>query len=140
MPRRYAAAWRLCLPLLCVLPLAACLVVVSTAPSSTARATIVFVAVDDGGALVASLRVTVVGIDSSWREEGLTASDGIFHCTVGAGVTRVRAAVAPPSGYVLAGQGRWPREIDVDGGTLQIEVRVTRAMQTARGSAHEVGS
>ena len=122
------AAWRLLLPLFALLCLPACLVVVSTGPTSLTSATIVFVAFDDGGALVESLKVSVVGVDGAWSEQGLTASDGAFRCHIGAGVTRVRAAVIPPPGYVLAGQDRWPREVDVSsGGSQQIEVRVQHA-------------
>jgi len=120
-----SAAWRLILPLIALLSLPACLVIVSTGPTSLASATIVFVAIDDQGALIASLKVSVVGIDGAWSEQGLTASDGAFRCQVGAGVARIRATVIPPTGYVLAGQDRWPREFDVSsGGSQQIEIRV----------------
>ena len=116
------------MPLMALLCLPACFVFVSTGPTSLAGATIVFVAFDDGGALVASLKVSVVGVDGAWSEQGLTASDGAFRCHIGAGVTRVRAAVVPPPGYVLSGQDRWPREVDVSsGGSRQIEVRVQHA-------------
>jgi hypothetical protein len=119
------AAWRLLPPLMALLCLPACLVVVSTGPTSLAGATIVFVAVDDRGALIASLNVSVVSLDQTWSDHGLTASDGAFRCQIGAGVTRVRAAVTPPTGYVLSGPERWPREVDVSsGGRQQIEVRV----------------
>jgi len=127
MPRGPSAAWRLLLPLIALLSLPACLVVVSTGPTSLASATIVFVAIDDQGALIALLHVSVVGVDGAWSEQGLTASDGAFRCHVGAGVARVRATVIPPAGYVLAGQDRWPREVDVSsGGSQQIEIRVQR--------------
>ena len=126
MHRGRSAAWRL-LPLIALLSLPACLVVVSTGPTSLTGATIVFVATDDRSALIASLHVSVTGVDSAWREQGVTASDGAFRCTIGAGVARVRAAVEPPKGYVLAGQDRWPRELDVSpGGSQQIEIRVRR--------------
>jgi len=128
MHRGPSAAWRLLLPLVALLSLPACLVVVSTGPTPFASATIVFVAIDDGGALVASLRITVVSVDDAWRDEGMTASDGAFRCNVGPGVGRVRAGVVPPHGYVLSGQDRWPREVDVSsGGSQQIEIRVRRA-------------
>jgi hypothetical protein len=130
MHRGLSAAWRLLLPLIALLCLPACLVVVSTGPTSLTNATIVFVAIDDGGALVASLRITVVSIDDAWRDEGMTASDGAFRCNVGPGVGRVRAGVVPPPGYVLAGQQRWPREVDVSsGGSQQIEIRVQHAQE-----------
>ena len=125
MPRGPFAAWRLLLPVIALLSLPACLVIVSTGPTPLASATIVFVAVDDHGALIASLQVSVVGVDGAWSEQGLTASDGAFRCQVGAGVARVRATVVPPEGYVLSGQDRWPREVDVSsGGSQQIEIRV----------------
>jgi hypothetical protein len=125
MPRAHAAAWRLVLPLVALLSLPACIFIVTTSPTSVSGATIIFVAVDDGGALVASLHISVVGIEGTWREEGLTASNGAFRCNVGAGVTRVRAGVTLPSGYVLAGHDRWPREIDVPSeGSLKVEIRL----------------
>ena len=120
-------AQRVVLALIAPLTLSGCLLIVSTGPTSVTGATIVFVAIDDGGALVASLRITVVSVDDAWRDEGMTASDGAFRCNVGPGVGRVRAAVVPPPGYVLAGQERWPREVDVSsGGSQQIEIRVRR--------------
>jgi hypothetical protein len=120
-----SAARRLLLPVIALLSLPACLVVVSTNPTPLTSATIVFVAIDNRGALVASLHVSVVGVDSAWSEQGVTAADGAFRCTTGAGVARVRAGVVPPPGYVLSGQDRWPREIDVSsGGSQQIEIRV----------------
>lgn len=129
MHRGQSAAWRLLLPLIALLALPACLVVVSTGPTSLTGATIVFVAIDDRGALIASLHVSVAGVDSAWSEQGLTDSDGAFRCDIGAGVARVRAAVEPPHGYVLAGQDRWPREVDVSpGGSQQIEIRVRRPL------------
>lgn len=128
MHRGLAAAWRLLLPLVALLSLPACLVVVSTGPTPLTSATIVFVAIDNNGALVASLHVSVVGVDRAWSEHGLTASDGAFRCTTGAGVARVRAGVVPPPGYVLSRQDPWPREIDVSsGGSQQIEIRVQHA-------------
>ena len=128
MHRGPSAARRLLLPLIALLSLPACLVVVSTGPTSLTGATIVFVAIDERGALVASLHVSVAGVDNGWSEQGLTDSDGAFRCTIGAGVARVRATVEPPHGYVLAGQDRWPREVDVSsGGSQQIEIRVRRA-------------
>ena len=128
MSRGPSAAWRLLLPLIALLSLPACLVIVSTGPTPLASATIVFVAVDDQGALIASLHVSVVGVDGAWSAQGLTASDGAFRCHVGAGVARVRATVIPPNGYVLSGQDRWPREVDVSaGGSQQVEIRVRHA-------------
>ena len=125
MPRGPSAAWRLLLPVIALLSLPACLVIVSTAPTPLASATIVFVAVDDQGALIESLQVSVVGVDGAWSGQGLTESDGAFRCQVGAGVARVRATVIPPNGYVLSGQDRWPREVDVSsGGSQRIEIRV----------------
>ncbi len=125
MHRGPSATWRLLLLLMALLSLPGCLVIVSTGPTSIAGATIVFVAIDDRGALIASLKVSVVSVDQAWSEHGLTASDGAFRCQVGAGVTRVRAAVTPPAGYVLSGPERWPREVDVSsGGRQQIEVRI----------------
>ena len=126
MPCARAAARRVILSLFALLPLPACLLIVSTNPTSVSGATIIFVAIDDRGASVASLGVSVVGVDGTWRDEGLTASDGAFRCHIGAGITRVRAGIALPSGYVLAQAERWPREIDVPSeGSVQIEIRVT---------------
>jgi hypothetical protein len=128
MHRGPSAAWRLLVPLIALLSLPACLVVVSTGPTSLTGATIVFVAIDDRGALIASLHVSVVGVDRPWSEQGLTASDGAFRCNIGAGVARVRAGVVPPPGYVLSERDRWPREVDVSpGGSQQIEIRVHHA-------------
>jgi hypothetical protein len=128
MHRGLSAAWRLLLPLVALLSLPACLVSVFSGPTPLTTATIVFVAIDDGGALIASLHVSVVGVDGAWSEQGLTASDGAFRCNIGAGVTRIRAGVVPPPGYVLSGPGRWPREVDVSsGGSQQIESRVQHA-------------
>jgi hypothetical protein len=122
---RRLSAWRLLLPLIALLSLPACLVIVSTGPTSLTDATIVFVAVDDNGALIASLHVSVVGVDNDWGQQGMTAADGAFRCKVGSGVARVRAVVVPPAGYVLSGQDRWPREVDVSsGGSQRIEIHV----------------
>jgi len=128
MHRGPSAAWRLLLPLIALLSLPACLVIVSTSPTPLTAATIVFVAIDDQGALIASLQVFVVGVDRAWSDQGLTAADGAFRCHIGAGVARVRAGVVPPPGYVLSGQDRWPREVDVSsGGSQQIEIRLQHA-------------
>ena len=128
MHRGPSGAWRLLLPLVVLLSMPACIFIVSTEPTSLTNATIVFVAIDDGGALVASLRITVVSVDDAWRDEGMTASDGAFRCHVGPGIGHVRAGVVPPPGYVLSGQDRWPREVDVSsGGSQQIEIRVRHA-------------
>lgn len=125
MQRGNVAALHVILSLVAMLSLPACLLVVSTSPTPVSGATIVFVAIDNGGSLVASLHVSVVGVDGAWRDEGQTAADGTFRCTPGAGVTRVRAGVVLPSGYALAGEDRWPREIGVpSGASLQIEIRV----------------
>jgi hypothetical protein len=121
----HAVAQRVVLTLISSLTLSGCLLIVSTGPTSVTGATIIFVAVDDRGVAVASLQVSVVGVDGTWRDNGLTASDGAFRCHIGAGVMRVRAGVTMPSGYVLAEGDRWPREIDVSSGErLQIEIRV----------------
>jgi hypothetical protein len=110
---------------LLVAPLSGCLLVVSTNPTTVSGATIVFVAVDDHGAFVASLRVVVSDIEGRWRDDGWTAQDGSFRCGVMAGVERVRADVTPPRGYVIAGAGSWPRELEVNSGqTLQVEIGV----------------
>jgi hypothetical protein len=121
----HAVARHLILALIASLTMSGCLFIVSTDPTSITGATIVFVAVDDRGVSVPSLQVSVVGVDGTWRDNGLTASDGAFRCHIGAGVTRVRAGVTMPSGYVLVEGDRWPREIDVSPGeSLQIEIRV----------------
>jgi hypothetical protein len=110
---------------LVLLSLPACILIVSSGPTTVAGATIVFVAVDDDGWVVAALSVTVVDVQGDWREHGLTAGDGSFSCGVRPGVTRVRAEVSAPAGYVLADPRTWPRELEVSpGGSLQVEVRV----------------
>lgn len=120
--------WRVALPIVLLLTLPACLLVVSTSPSAVDGATIVFVAVDDRGLLVASLSVTVVAVDGDWRREGATGSDGAFRCAVAGGVRRVRASVTPPSGFALSGAEQWPREIDLRG-SANLELRI-RLMST----------
>ena len=113
------------LPLVLVLPLWSCLVIVSSTPTTISGATIVFVAFDDDGAFVASMRVSVVDVAGDWRQSGSTGMDGSFRCTVATGVTRVRVSVAPPKGYALAVTERWPREIDLPAdGNVRVEVRV----------------
>jgi hypothetical protein len=108
-----------------MLTLSSCLVVVSTGPTALAGGYIVFVAIDGHGALVASLRVTVVDLAGDWRGEGMTAHDGSFRCDVRSGVTRVRATVTAPRGYVVSTTEPWPREIDVLSNTsVRVEVRV----------------
>jgi hypothetical protein len=128
MHRGSSRAWRPLLLIMAVLSFPGCLVIVSTGPTPVASATIVFIASDDGGAFIASLKVSVVAVDGAWSQQGLTAADGAFRCHVGSGVTRVRATVTPPPGYALSRQDRWPRELDVSsGGPQQIEIRVLRA-------------
>ena len=115
--------WRVVLPVFLLLTLPSCLLVVSTSPTTISGGTIVFVAVDDRGLLVASLTVSVADVDGAWHDEGLTSGDGSFRCAVAHGVERVRAGVVLPRGFVLADQ--WPRNIDVPhGGSVQIEIRV----------------
>jgi hypothetical protein len=125
MHRRPSRAWRLVLPVMALLSLPGCLVIVSTGPTPVSSATIVFVAIDDGGAFIAALKISVVGVDGAWSQQGLTAPDGAFRCHIGTGVTRVRATATPPPGYVLSGQDRWPREFDVSsGGRQEVEIRL----------------
>jgi hypothetical protein len=113
------------LPLVLVLPLWSCLVIVSSTPTTISGANIVFVAFDDDGTFVASMRVTVVDVAGDWRQSGSTGMDGSFRCTVATGVTRVRVSVAPPKGFALAVTERWPREIDLPAdGNVRVEVRV----------------
>jgi hypothetical protein len=108
-----------------VLVLPSCLVIVSTGPTTVSGANIIFVAVDDRGALVASLGVTVVAVDGHWREQGVTTHDGSFTCAISPGVSRVRASVTPPAGYVLSDSHAWPRDLDVAAGvSTRVEVRV----------------
>jgi hypothetical protein len=109
--------------LLALLPLPACLVYISSAPGPVTSANIVFIAFTDDGGLVARLHVSVVSTDGDWRQDGVTAADGAFRVKVGPGVTRVRASVTPPAGYVTADADRWPREIEVSG-DAEIRVRV----------------
>jgi hypothetical protein len=128
MPKRAwgrFALWRCCVAIAAMLTHSACLVVVSTGPSALVGGNIVFVAIDGHGALVASLRITVVDLAGDWQHEGMTAHDGSFRCDVRSGVTRVRATVTAPRGYVVSTTERWPREIDVLSNTsVRVEVRV----------------
>jgi hypothetical protein len=102
--------------------------VVSTGPTALVGGNIVFIAVDSHSALVASLHITVVDPAGDWRLEGMTAHDGSFQCDVRPGVTRVRATVTAPRGYVVAATEPWPREINVLSNTsVRIEVRVNAA-------------
>ena len=118
--------WKWAVPLLAALACNACIVFVSTSPTLFSEATIVFVAKDGGGLFVHSLRVTLVDVAGGWRMDGLTASDGSFRCGVRAGVTRVRAEVVPPAGYVLARSDSWPRQLDVSGGgNVVVEIHLT---------------
>ena len=126
MPPRPARAWRLAAALAALLTLPACLVYISSAPSSVGQANIVFIAFTDDGGLVARLHVTVVSTDGGWRQEGVTAADGAFRVAVGPGISRVRASVTPPDGYVAADPQPWPREFDVSGEDIQVQVRVKR--------------
>jgi hypothetical protein len=122
------------LPLL--LAVTSCLVIVSTAPTTISEATIVFVAVDDHGAFVASLQVRVVDVMGDWRVDGLTGPDGSFHCGVRPGVTRVRAEIAAPAGYALLRSDEWPRQLDVPGtGTVRVEIRVIAGSSRSQLSA-----
>ena len=101
------------------------LVVVSTNPTTISGATIVFVATDDHGRFVSSLHVTVVDIAGDWQVEGLTTRDGSFQCGVGAGVTRIRAEVVPPAGYVLVLSDTWPRHFDGStGASVRVDVKL----------------
>ena len=100
--RRRIASWKRAVPLLAALTLNACIVIVSTAPTAVSGATIVFVATDGYGQSVRSLRVVIADVAGVWRTDGLTGGDGSFRCGVSEGVTRVRAEVVPPAGYVLA--------------------------------------
>ena len=125
--------WRLALAVAVLLTLPACLVVISTSPTAVDGATIVFVAIDDRGLLVASLSVTVVDVDGDWRGEGMTTGDGAFRCTVAGGVTRVRAKVTPPSGFALDGSDKWPRQIDLpSSGDLEVRVQLTSTPNSLR--------
>ena len=119
------APLRWCVPFAAMLSLSSCLVVISTGPTPLDGGNIVFVAIDGHGALVASLHITVVNLEGDWRLDGKTAHDGSFRCDVRSGVTRVRASVTAPRGYVIATTERWPREIDVLSNTsVRVEVRV----------------
>jgi hypothetical protein len=117
--------WRVVVPIFLLLTLPACLIVVSTSPTTTHGATIVFVAIDDRGHLVASLSVSVVDLDGQWRGDGTTAHDGAFRCVVAGGVKRVRARVTPPAGFALRGSDQWPRDIDVpSAGNVEVQIRL----------------
>jgi hypothetical protein len=123
---RRRASWRLAAPLLGLLTLNGCVVYFSTSPTPVSGATIVFVATDDHGQFVRSLRVTIVDPGGAWRVDGLTEGDGSFRCGIRAGVTRVRTEVVPPAGYLLTPMDRWPRDLEVSGGgTLRVEIHVT---------------
>ena len=123
--RGRSVSWRRSVPVAALLTLRSCLLVVSTGPSALVGGNIVFVAVDGHGGLVASLHVTVADLASDWRQDGMTARDGSFRCDVRSGITRVRAVVTAPPGYVVSGTQTWPREIDVSSNTsVRVEVRV----------------
>jgi hypothetical protein len=125
-PHASSGSWRIVVPILALLTLPACLLVVSTGPTPIEGATIVFVAIDDRGALVASLRISVADLGGQWRQSGLTAQDGSFRCGIRSGVTRVRAELTLPAGYVLRRSEQWPCEIEVPThGSVRIEIRVT---------------
>ena len=124
--RRRVASWKRGIPLLAALALNSCVFYVSTGPTSVSGATIIFVATDGHGQSVRPLGVTSSDVAGGWRGNGLTGGDGSFRCSVGAGVTHVRAEVVPPAGYVLSGAGGWPRDLDVSGaGDMRVEVHVT---------------
>ena len=124
--RRRIASWKRIVPLLAALTLNACIVFISTSPTPVSGATIVFVATDGHGQFVPSLRVVIVDVAGVWRVDGLTGGDGSFRCGVGEGVTRVRAEIVPPAGYVLARSDNWPRDLDVSGGgNMRVEIHVT---------------
>src|SRR5262245_65158596 len=91
------ALWRILFPVFLLLTLPSCFFYISTSPTTVTGANIIFVAVDDGGLLVASLAVSVTDVDGGWHDQGLTAGDGAFRCAVAKGVRQVRAAVTPPS-------------------------------------------
>src|SRR4051812_49207881 len=121
----WAAALGRVLQAIPLLALSSCVLIVSTSPTTVSGANIVFVARDDNGGAVASVHITLVDVFGEWREDGLTARDGSYHCAVGAGVTRVRAEVQLPSGFVLVSSGQWPHEMDIPpGGILRLEIRV----------------
>jgi hypothetical protein len=123
---RSRTPWHWCIPILALLSLTSCLVIISPSSTTIAGATIVFVAADHGGAFVSSLHVTVVDVAGPWRSAGITGRDGSFRCDVRSGVTRVRAEVAPPAGYMLPMSEPWPRHLDLtSGGSVRVEVRVT---------------
>lgn len=128
MPRGRPAPWRLLLPVVALLSLPACIVIVSTGPTPLTGANIVFIAKDGDGRSVEALGVSVTGVDRAWRGDGVTAADGALRVAVASGVTRVRAGLELPPGYVLAGDDRWPREFDVpSGGDLEVEILVKKA-------------
>ena len=125
-PRSRVASWKRAVPLLALLTVNACIVYISTSPTTVSGATIVFVATDDHGWFVGGLRVVIVDVAGAWRTDGLTQTDGSFQCGIGAGVTRVRTEVVPPAGYVMTPSDSWPRNLDVSGGgNLRVEIHVT---------------
>ena len=126
LSRRWITPLKWAVPLIAALTCNACIVFVSTSPTLVSDATIVFVARDGSGLFVHSLRITLVEVTGGWRMDGWTGSDGSFRCGVRPGVTRVRADVVPPAGYVLARSDGWPRQLDVSsGGNIVIEVRLS---------------
>jgi hypothetical protein len=125
-PRSRVASWKRAVPLLALLTVNACIVYISTSPTTVSGATIVFVATDDHGRFVGGLRVVIIDVAGAWRTDGLTQTDGSFQCGIRAGVTRVRTEVVPPAGYVMTPADSWPRNLDVsDGGNLRVEIHVT---------------
>ena len=80
-PRRsQVASWKRAVPLLALLTVNGCIVYLSTGPTTVSGATIVFVATDNHGQFVGSLRVIIVDVAGGWRVDGLTQTDGSFQC------------------------------------------------------------
>ena len=124
------ASWHCLFPVACLLCLPSCLLVVTSGPTTVESANIVFVATGDGGVRVSALLITVTDVRGDWHGAGRTSWDGLYRCDVPSGILRVRAVAAPPSGYVLAEPGAWPRELEVRSGeTVEVEVRVTAGRQ-----------
>jgi hypothetical protein len=122
----WAARLKPVLPLVPLLALSSCVLVIGTSPTAVSDATILFVATDERGGAVASMRIIAIDVFGEWRDEGLTARDGSFSCGVPVGVTRVRAGVRVPSGFVLVGSEGWPHAVDVPAhGTVRVEIRLT---------------
>ena len=62
------------------IPLQACLLIVSSGPTTLQEANIVFVVFDETGAAVSDVTLSVTASAGDWGQTGQTGSDGLFTC------------------------------------------------------------